>query len=181
MRRRKLYRYSQGNSWNPRPRISEYDQKPLNEAEHRPVVSEFDLGVKYGISIARERQVREYAEIRREALVAAKESPYFVLARRGGFEEGFAAGMRAAQNPGQKGDHHFTYADVESARRRGYEEGRSTVSAQRNSTLSADESSIRKRAIEDMLESCRVIAESNPNMNSDSFLKAVRQRSKKIA
>lgn len=181
MRRRKLYRYSQGNSWNPRPRVSEYDQKALSDPfERRPAVSEFDLGVKYGISIVREQQAREYAEVRREALVAAKGSPYFALARRGGFEEGFAAGMKAAQNPGQKGTQ-FTYADVESARRRGYEEGRSTVSAQRNTTLSADESSIRKRAIEDMLESCRVIAESNPNMNSDSFLKAVRQRSKKIA
>ena len=104
------------------------------------------------------------------------------MARRGGFDEGFAAGMQAAQRASAPKDAQFTYADVEKARRRGFEEGKSAAAGRSQSGIpNVDKSAIRKKAIDDMLENCRVIAESNPNMTSEAFMKAVRQRSKKIA
>lgn len=175
MRRRKLYRYAQ-NPWSPRPRVVDHPDQRIVQQQ----ISEFDRGVQHGLHLARQQQDRFSAEARREALVAAQGTPYLIMARRGGFDEGFAAGMRAAQSAAGQKSAQFTYADVEAARRRGFEEGRSTTSQVQRAAPSMSETSIRQKAVEDMLESCRVIAESNPNMNSESFLKAVRQRSKKI-
>ena len=99
------------------------------------------------------------------------------------FESGFAAGMRAAHNPSLTNMNsariHYTYSDLEKARQRGFEEGRATNPAPLRSDV-IDAATIRKKAIDDMLENCRVIAESNPNMTSDAFLKAVQHRSKKV-
>jgi len=128
--------------------------------------------------MATQQQNRFREEVNRSALIAAKEAPYLIMARRGGYDEGFAAGMRAAQKV-YHSDNIFNYADLEEARRRGLEEGRKLNSSNINSVV--NESSIRKKAIDDMIENCRVIAESNPNMDAASFLRAVRHRSKKIA
>lgn len=144
-------------------------------------MSGFELGIQRGLELAAQQQGRVLAEVRREALVAAQSEPYLLMARRGGFDEGFAAGMQAAQRAAAPKDAQFTYADVEKARRRGYEEGKSSARRSRSGIPNVDEASVRKKAIDDMLENCRVIAESNPNMTSDAFMKAVRQRSKKIA
>ena len=133
--------------------------------------------------MAMRQQGRMVAEVRRESLVAVHSDPYLLMARRGGYDEGFSAGMQAAQRASAPKDSQFTYVDVENARRRGFEEGRSaSVSASRSSGIpNVDSAAVRKKAVDDMLESCRVIAESNPNMDSTSFFKAVQQRSKKIA
>jgi len=131
--------------------------------------------------MAMQQHGRVVAEVRREALVAVHSDPYLLMARRGGFDEGFAAGMQAAQRAEAPKGAQFTYADVEKARRRGFEEGRSAAPRQQGGIPNVDEARVRKKAVDDMLENCRVIAESNPNMDSTSFLKAVRQRSKKIA
>ena len=172
MRRRRLYRYSQQAKgqpqWSPR-RVEEV---------HPAQLSEYEQGIRRGIELARQQQGHMVAEARREALVAAHSEPFIAMARRGGYDEGFAAGMRsAAQNPQQKGAQ-FTYSDLENARRRGVEEGR----AQRvkSGMPNVDEDSVRRKAIDDMLENCRVVAESNPNMTSESFFKAIKQRSKKL-
>lgn len=99
------------------------------------------------------------------------------------FEAGYAAGMRAAHGHPTankySGKTHYTYLDLEDARRRGFEEGRAADRGPaRPGTV--DAAAIRKKAIDDMLENCRVIAESNPNMTSEAFFKAVQHRSKKV-
>lgn len=182
MRRRRLYRYSQARKVEiPDPRA----QAPGMVHMTSPRIAgpaEFERGVQHGIEMAMRQQGRLAAEVRRSALVAAHSEPFLLMARRGGYDEGFAAGMQVAQRAGAPKDAQFTYLDVEKARRRGFEEGRAaSASSSQGGIPNVNEAAIRKKTVDAMLESCRVIAESNPNMDPDSFLKAVRTRSKKIA
>ena len=135
---------------------------------------EFDRGVQYGIALAQGHQQRALAEVRRNALVAAHSEPYLLMARRGGFEQGFAAGMQAAQKAGagDRGKFTYTYQDLENARRRGVDEGLTRKGPD-------DSSSIRKKLVDEMVEQCRIIAESNPAMAPG--VNAVRHRLKKLA
>jgi len=88
------------------------------------------------------------------------------LERRAAYERGFLAGSYARQAMGTGGyrsiSDHVPYNQMPAS----------------NQALDAD--ALRKQVVSEMLESCRVIAESNPNMDSTSFFKAVKQRSKKI-
>jgi hypothetical protein len=163
MRKRKLYRYLQA---------QQEQSQSVVRVDHE--ASAFDSGVRYGFELAAQRHGQAIAAVRREALVAAQSDPHILMARRGGYEEGFAAGMRASQ-VATTGHQNFTYTDLENARRRGFEEGRNTVPVM---GAGAD---VRRQVVEELLESARVIAESNPNMDPGSFLKAQQQRSKKIA
>ena len=149
------------------------------EREHEvaaahPMPGEFERGMQHGIEMAMGQQGRVLAEVRREALVAAHSEPYLVMARRGGFDEGFNAGMQAAQRAEAPKTAQFTYADVEGARRRGYDEGRAASAGIPN----VNESSVRKKMVDDMLESCRVISESNESMAPG--VNAVRHMIKKL-
>lgn len=163
MRKRKLYRYSQ-----------QANLEPVTEMPHE--ASEFDQGVRFGFKLAAQRHGQAIAAARREAIVAAHSDPYLLMARRGGYEEGFAAGMRSSRAATQSTTNQFTYTDLENARRRGFEEGRTSATAA-GAGAGAD---VRRQIVEQMLESARVIAESNPNMDPGSFLKAQQQRSKKV-
>ena len=136
---------------------------------------EFEQGVQHGLEMAAIQQGRVLAEVRRDALAAAHSEPYLVMARRGGFDEGFNAGMQAAQRAEAPKAAQFTYADVEGARRRGYDEGRAASAGIPN----VDESSVRRKMLDGMLEDCRVIAESNPGMAPG--VNAVRHMIKKRA
>lgn len=139
--------------------------------------NEFDRGVRHGIDLAMQQQDRMMAEARRNALVAAQSEPHLIMARKGGFDQGFAAGMQAAQKSAAGKDSQFTYADMEKARRRGFEEGK--AASKGNGIPNVDEASMRKKMVDEMLESCRVIAESNPNMAPG--VNAVRHKIKKLA
>jgi len=169
MKRRRLYRYSQ-NMANNLPMIENHRQ-----------LSEFELGIQRGLQMAdrrmQERMVTRHVAVR----PAIIQEPGARPAPLGGFVEGFNAGVRAAQLAGgARADNsgQYSYSDLENARRRGFVDGQNAATITKPAI--ADESSIRKKAIDDMLENCRVVAESNPNMTSEAFLKAVRHRSKKI-
>lgn len=180
MRRRRLYRFfqNQTNPWSPRPRIHEAAAPhPIAGYRVQDDGSDFDRGVQHGIELAMQQQGRIVAEARREALVAVHSDPYLLMARRGGYDEGFAAGMQAAQRASAPRGSQFTYADVENARRRGFEEGRSATT--QGGIPRVDESAMRRKIVDEMLEDCRVIAESNPNMAPG--VNAVRHRIKKRA
>ena len=125
--------------------------------------------------MAATQQGRVLAEVRREALVAAHSEPFMQMARRGGFDEGFAAGMQASQKAAAPKDAQFTYVDVEKARQRGFAEGKSAGSGIPN----VDEARIRRKQLDEMLEDCRTIAESNPSMAP--AVNAVRHMIKKRA
>ncbi len=154
MRKRRLYRHSQ----RARAQQMAGPQEHVYEtAVPRSMPDEFDRAVQHGIEMARGRIL---AEVRREALVAAHSEPYLVMARRGGFDEGFNAGMQAAQRAEAPKAAQFTYTDVESARRRGYAEGKAASTGIPN----VDEVSVRRKMLDGMLQDCRVIAESNPSM-----------------
>lgn len=175
MRKRRLYRFAQARQAAPQNPRQIY---PEHASEHA-VQSDFDRGVQIGMQTAMNQQGRVFAEARREALVAAQSEPYLMMARRGGFDEGFAAGMQAAQRASAPEGSRFTYADVEAARRRGFNEGRSAAPSA--GIPNVDEASVRKKLIDEMLQEVRVISESNPNMAPGPFVNAVRHRVKKLA
>ena len=176
MRKRRLYRFAQSRqAAPPNPRQIYHEPIPSQHA----VQSEFDRGVQIGLEMAMSQHGRVVAEARREALVAAQSEPYLMMARRGGFDEGFAAGMQASQRAAAPEGSRFTYADVEAARRRGFNEGRSAAPS--SGIPNVDEASIRKKMVDEMLQECRVISESNPNMAPGPFVNAVRHRVKKLA
>lgn len=150
MRKRRMYRYSQQQV----PRFEH--EYPINANEARQI---FSRGVSAGLRAAAGYQRRSLAEMQRNAVAMARHETYTPPATQGGWQEGFAAGMRAVhQTQGQK-QSQFTYEDVERARRRGYEEGRLATPPS-----GANEANIRTKMVDEMMEQCRVISESNPNM-----------------
>lgn len=131
----------------------EADRKRLYE-EHVRYYNSPENRLQRARELAQIRAEAERAAMQRVAILREREE---AVAKRAAYERGFLAGAYSAQSvtgrPQPKVEH--TPAVV-------------------------DESSIRQKIVDEMLESCRVIAESNPNMDSKSFLKAVKQRSKKI-
>jgi hypothetical protein len=177
MRRRRLYRYARNRPPVQRGTEPGYasPSNPANADDHQAFIS----GVSEGMRLATMQQDRIIAEAHRSALAAARQHPFMLMARRSGYDEGYAAGMQVAvtrqsTTPEPPRDAEFTYVDVEAARQRGFEEGRISTS-----TGAANEGQIRGKAIDDMLEQCRVISESNPSMSPG--VNAVRHMIKKLA
>lgn len=164
MRKRRLYRHSQR-------RIQEQQLPPSQGGP-----SDFDRGIQQGIHLAMMQHGRIVADAHRSALVAAQSEPHMQMARQGGFDQGYAEGIRHAgsgtPSPSPKGAQ-FTYMDVESARQRGYAEGKAV-----GGIPNVDAKSVRKKLIDEVLESCRVISESNPSMAPG--VNAVRHLVKKL-
>lgn len=168
MRKRRLYRHSQARA------RQEREQAQAQDPQDR---SSFDRGVRQGIQIAMMQQGRIVADARRAALVAAQNEPYMQMARQGGYDQGYAAGLLQSSGgtpSSSSKDAQFTYMDVENARQRGYAEGRTA-----GGIPNVDAKSVRKKMVDEMLEKCRVISESNPNMAPG--VNAVRHMIKKIS
>lgn len=171
MRKRRLYRHAQRQKQRQAPPV-------MPQGQRFSIPSEFDRGVEQGIAMAMQQHGRLMAEAKRNALVAAQQEPSLLMARRGGYEEGFNAGMQAAQKASAPKNAQFTYTDLERARRRGFEEGQAKAAQQSRGIPDVNEKAIRKKLVDEMLEQCRVIAESNPNMASG--VKAVRRQIGKL-
>ncbi len=169
MRRRRLYRYS-------RERASQEQASAQQEATTERQA--YQNGVGEGMRIAAMQQNRIVAEAQRSALVAAHQQPFILMARRNGYDEGYSAGIQAGQSgeprPEVSKDARFTYVDVEAARQRGVQEGKASAA-----TGAANEGQIRGKVIDDMLQQCHVISESNPGMAPG--VNAVRHLIKKLA
>ena len=168
MRKRRLYRYS-------RAQAAGQQQVAAQYPSIQPVVRRqiFNAGVDAGVRMASRQQGRMLAETERHMLARVHEEPFMVVARQSGYDRGVAAGMKqAAVAGGSKSAPGFSYTDVEDARRRGYADGRATTAGAANNGVS------RQKMVDDMLEQCRIIAESNPNMAPG--VNAVRHRIKKL-
>lgn len=162
MRKRRLYRHAMR-------RAQQVAHEAVPQDNPNWERSVFESGMRHGMRIASMQQ-------RQHAIALASHSESRVaVARRDGFDSGYSAGLRAGreissstQNQGT-----YTYSDVEAARRRGIEEGK-----KRAAKSVGDESSFRKKIVADMLEQCRVVSESNPNMAPG--VNAVRHMIKKL-
>lgn len=155
MRRRKLYRNPMFNPRRIEPRVEPDDVDPAREA--------YERGLRQGMQIASMQQVQKTM-----AIVGRVES---TIAR--AQQEAFDRGYRAAARVGpEKAGSAYTYADIEAARSKGFEAGR------KSSAPVPSESAIKKKLVDQMIEECRVIAESNPNMAPG--VNAVRHRIKKL-
>lgn len=180
MKRRRMYRYAQAATYNPRRVLPEQPapQGQVVPLHHSPSPEQvfFERGVAHGMRLAQQQQQGLIADIQRRALQDAHSEPFLVLARQRGYDEGYAAALRSqGQQPGQ-GESGFSYADLERARQRGYEEGRRAAGGIPN----VDKVDVRKKAIDDVMAEVRVISESNPNMTSGPFLNALKHRLKKL-
>jgi hypothetical protein len=93
-------------------------------------------------------------------------------------DQGFARGYTEAEK-------HMA-RHLSAARLRGYNEGfqsgmRSGGQARPTTVVpTVDERKLRSKLVDEMLQECRVIAESNPNMAPGPFANAVRHRIKKL-
>lgn len=176
MRKRRLYRHSlnQPQKINPRQAQQQEQVDPHQTA--------FESGLRHGmlLSQSQQRQAVHAAHQHALALVSHNESR-IARASQQGFDRGYSAGMasnQGAQQPAapKNSSGSYTYDDVEAARKRGYSAGQQA--APRQSTSSPNESSIRKKMVDEMVEQCRVISESNPQMAPG--VKAVRHMIKKL-
>jgi len=159
MRKRRLYRHSVASRFNPR---QVPDPEPQEQPRHDSQQLAFQSGIQHGMRLAAMRH-QEHAQAQALALASASEAR-IAQARRASFDRGYSAGIQAAQgqqaSPREESSSgRYTYADVEAARKRGFAEGRKTAPA-----APSNESSIRKKMIDEMVEQCRVISESNPQM-----------------
>jgi len=130
------------------------------------------------LSAAQQRHAVHAAQQHALAVVNQNETR-IARASQQGFDRGYAAGMaanRGTQQPAapKNSSGTYTYEDVETARKRGYSAGQQAV----RSPSGENESSIRKKMVEEMVEQCRVIAERNPQMAPG--VKAVRHMIKKL-
>ena len=175
MRKHRLYRFS-SNTKLVKPKHVEpvYLETPQRsyQDDDDEVRHAYEIGVRNGLNIALRQQDRIIAEVRNSAIMSAQNEPSLMMARRKGYEQGLAAGMQAARANSQNGAQ-FTYADLERARRRGFDEGRMTPAGQ-----PVDASALQKQIMDKVMDECRVISESNPNMSPG--INALKHRIKKI-
>jgi len=165
----------------PNPRQiypAHHEQQPEAAPAPEPpdhVQRAFESGLQQGMQISASQQ-RQFAH-QQALMLAGQAEARIATVRRESFDQGYMLGVKAgraeapaaASKPGAT----YTYSDVEAARARGYQEGRAARSA-----AVPNESAIRKKLIDEMVEQCRVISESNPNMAPG--VNAVRHRIKKL-
>lgn len=174
MRKRRLYRHSLNRAqFNPR-QIQEQEPPP------DPHQAAYENGLRHGMMLSAGQQRQAIQAAQHQALAVVSQSgARLARASQQGFDRGYAAGMAANQGSQQpaapkNSNGSYTYEDVEAARKRGYSAGQQTAV----SSASPNESSIRKKMVDQMVEQCRVIAESNPQMAPG--VNAVRHMIKKI-
>lgn len=147
----------------------------------------FMEGYNNAISDYDRNKARIYEEARQRAFREAARGPYLAVVRQAGYREGYDVGFREGERAGvmkaAEVDQFFTYSDVENARRDGFAEGvfagRTQAKANEKARRGEPESFDRNKLIDEMLDQCKIIAESNPNMAPG--VKAVRHRIKKLA
>lgn len=142
----------------------------------------YSQGFDKGFQKAQERFVVErskiFSEAEQNAMKAARKRPFMALAHQNGYNEGYEIGY---QNGFQNGKiavprNSFSYKDLEGARQRGYEEG---FSAGRTRMAGDPEpTGMRNTVIDEVLNECKIIADSNPNMAPG--VNAVRHRVRKL-
>lgn len=142
----------------------------------------YSQGFDKGFQKAQERSAKERdqfaADIERRALEKARQKPFMVLAHQNGYNEGYEVGHREGFQKGQLAvpKNHFSYQDLERARQRGFDDGYQAGCAK---TVNVDNSkAARNQALDEVLQECEVIAQSNPNMAPG--VNAVRHRVKKL-
>lgn len=181
MRKRRLYRYAAAQAGSPSwPQVATravMDRGGRLATDDELSRRAYEIGLRNGLDIALSQQDRLIDEARNAAIMSAQNEPSILSARRRGYEQGFAAGIQAgrgmnANANANAGGQQFTYADLEQARRRGVEEGRMAASAQH------DTSALQQKIIDKVMDECRVISESNPNMAPG--VNALKHRIKKI-
>ena len=127
----------------------------------------YSQGFDKGFQKAQERFVVERSRIvsdaEQRAMKAARKKPFMALAHRNGYNEGYEIGYETGFQKGQivVPKHSFTYKDLEQARQRGYDEG---FMAGRVRMAGDPEPVGRNAIIDEVLNECKIIAESNPNM-----------------
>lgn len=158
-------------------------QQPYSpEAQH----SVFMEGYNTALSDYERNKQRIYEEARQRAFREAAQGPYLAVVRQAGYREGYEVGLRDGEKTGMlkasNVDEFFTYSDVETARRSGFQEGvfvgRAQAKASEKVRRGEPEQFDRKKLINEMYDQCTVIAESNPSMASGA--KAVRRMIKKL-
>jgi len=146
----------------------------------------FMEGYNTAISDYERNKARIYEEARQRAFREAARGPYLAVARQKGYQEGYGAGYKEGERAGMvkasNVDEFYTQADVNNARREGFSEGVFTGRAQARASQKARggtaEDFDREKAIDEMLDQCRIISESNPSMAPG--VNAVRHRIKKL-
>lgn len=124
----------------------------------------FDKGFQKAQDHYTAERNRLIAETERQAMEKARQKPFMVLAHRNGYNEGYEVGFEKGYQKGQlvAPKHHFSYKDLEQARQRGFDDG---YRAGRSSAPNvSQDASARNGVIDEVLQNCEVIAQSNPNM-----------------
>jgi len=171
MRKRRLYRSARAQQAARRP------PPPPQHPEVDPHQQAFESGLRHGMELSARQHHQALQAAQNQAIALASHAESRIArAQREAFDRGYSAGMRAAPSQPQEKDtkSNYTFSDRQAARERGRAEGRREVAKSQG----ADEASIRKKMIDEMVEQCRVISESNPNMASG--VNAVRHRIKKL-
>jgi len=142
----------------------------------------YSQGFDKGFQKAQERFAVERKQIvsdaKRKAMSDARKRPFMALAHQNGYNEGYEVGYGAGYQKGQLAvpKNNFTYKDLEHARQRGFDEG---YAAGRTRVAGDPEpSGARNAVIDEVLNECKVIADSNPNMAPG--VNAVRHRVRKL-
>lgn len=170
--------------WWQQQQGQQQQEQPRFDAEtHHRVFME---GYNTAIGDYERNKQRIYEEARQRAFREAARGPYLAVVRQTGYREGYDVGYREGERAGMVKaadvDQFFTYNDVESARRSGFHEGvfvgRAQAKASEKARRGEPENFDRQKLIDEMIDQCNIIAESNPNMAPG--VKAVRHRIKKL-
>lgn len=161
---------------------SQQDHQMSAEMHHRV----FMEGYNTAIGDYERNKSRIYEEARQRAFREAARGPYLAVARQKGYQEGYGDGYKEGERAGMVKasdvDEFYTRADVSNARREGFNEGVFTGRAQARASQKArggeSEEFDREKVIEEMLDQCKIISESNPGMAPG--VNAVRHRIKKL-
>lgn len=142
----------------------------------------YSQGFDKGFQKAQERFVVErkkiISETEQRAMKAARTKPFMALAHQNGYNEGYEVGYGTGFENGQLAipKNSFSYKDLEQARQRGFDEG---YAAGRTKMAGDPEpTGTRNAVIDEVLQECKVIADSNPNMAPG--VNAVRHRVRKL-
>jgi len=182
MRKRRLYRHSiAGHSpYHPGRPVGQQHGQQHGQQQEQPDWEQaiFERGLQHGMRIASMQQ-HQLVQAHQQALALASQSKARIAqAQRDGFNRGYAEGMQKSTPAPSPADPNktYTYSDVESARARAFEAGRKSVKG----AVQPDESKIRKKLVDRMLQECQDMVARNPNMTAGPFANAMKHRLKKL-
>jgi flagellar biosynthesis/type III secretory pathway protein FliH len=142
----------------------------------------YSQGFDKGFQKAQERFVIERSRIisdaERRAMEMARKKPFMAMAHRNGYNEGYEIGYGKGFQKGQLAvpKNSFSYKDLEHARQRGYDEG--FAAGRTRMAGDPEPDGVRNTVIDEVLNECKIIADSNPNMAPG--VNAVRHRVRKL-